>query len=542
MTFKPKKVYNITNKKLFRIAHTQEELIEHIQFFGKGCSYEDYFIYNNDFVEKYFEEMRKHQTEAISALCDYILAQCIIPTACGKTRIQIALLLLDAIEKTQNNETGTYVVGNHRLTLSQQLLWQIQEVFVAAGLDFDILSVNSDNIDNSDFGLDISKHTVTSTTTTEEIKLAYMRAKALNRHLIIVSTYHSFDRLKNIGKIDIATFDEAHETVKEDFSENVFSVTNIEKKYFFTATPRTVNGIGGMANEAYYGKVVYQKSPREMIDAGEMVSPKIHIVDCENNDANSENMSITTTINSFKYHQNTINNLSKGRLAAKLLVSTGGTTQIKDIHNSKELHDLHEEDNVHIIALATSDEFGYYYNFEKMSRANVYDKMMSLRDEEKAIILHIDTISEGMDVPGITGVAIYRKLGTTKLLQTIGRCLRLFSEDRKKLYSGEMLPTETDEFIKPFGFVIIPNFFEKQTELECLVHTLYRDYGIKNDDITHDGDFDGAAIPFVENVTEKIEEPNIDKQYSLFHIIKSIQEDMVSKVIENMTLDDLLFC
>jgi superfamily II DNA or RNA helicase len=159
-----------------------------------------------------------------------------------------------------------------------------------------------------------------------------------------------------------------------------------------------------------------------------------------------------------------------------------------------------------------------------------------------AIILHIDTISEGMDVPGITGVAIYRKLGTTKLLQTIGRCLRLFSEDRKKLYSGEMLPTETDEFIKPFGFVIIPNFFEKQTELECLVHTLYRDYGIKNDDITHDGDFDGAAIPFVENVTEKIEEPNIDKQYSLFHIIKSIQEDMVSKVIENMTLDDLLFC
>lgn len=546
MTF-PQKIYNKSNPNNFKIANTNDELKLYIkQYVLADIDYEcePHFNFNNKYVDSYFGGMRQHQKEAIVALLEYDIGQCNIPTSTGKTRIQIGIILKDILKKSENNMTGVYVIGNHRLYLSQQLLDQTQEILVDSGIKFDILCVNSDRLDNSDFGLDVAKYNVTSTTKTDEIKTAYRVAKAQNHHLIIVSTYHSFDRLKDIGHIDIATFDEAHETVKEDFSTNVFSITNIRKKYFFTATPKTVNGDGGMANEMKYGKVLYSKSSREMIDAGEMVGPKLHIVSCEQTDANSDNMSITTTIKSFKYHQNIVNENSNGQIAAKFLISTGGTVQMKNIHESSELRSLHEKDNVHIFAFASSDEFGYYYNFNKLSRREVYNRLLKLKDSDKAIILHIDILSEGIDVPGITGVALYRKMSNTKLLQTIGRCLRLFPEDRRRLYSGEISPEDTEigKFIKPFGYVIIPNFVDEQQELESLVNNLYREYGIKHEDITQLDVFSGKTTPLVENITESEDEKTKDKKYSLLHIIKSIQENMVSKVIENMSIEDLLFC
>ena len=45
------------------------------------------------------------------------------------------------------------------------------------------------------------------------------------------------------------------------------------------------------------------------------------------------------------------------------------------------------------------------------------------------MIFHYDILSEGIDVPGITGVCLMRNLGLAKLLQTIGRAVRLFKEN-----------------------------------------------------------------------------------------------------------------
>ena len=42
------------------------------------------------------------------------------------------------------------------------------------------------------------------------------------------------------------------------------------------------------------------------------------------------------------------------------------------------------------------------------------------------MIFHYDILSEGIDVDGITGVFLMRNLGLAKLLQTIGRAIRVY--------------------------------------------------------------------------------------------------------------------
>lgn len=541
--FHPQKVYSESNNSLFRIANSQSELISHIQYFGSighGCKFVDYYNYNNVFANNYFDEMRQHQNKAISSFNGHDIGQCYLPTSTGKTRVQVGCILKDALEKTKSGKTGTYVVGNHRLGLSQQLIDQLQSTFFKSGLLFDILCINSDNLDNVDFGLDKKNYSVKSSTSSVDVRIAYTNAKHNNRHLLIVATYHSFDRLKYIHQIDMATFDEAHEIVKEEFSEKVFSVKNIQKKFFFTATPKTINEKYGMANEELFGPVRFQTTPREMIDAGEMISPHLHIVSCDKNDADSDNMSIATTLQSYKFHREKIR--VDGILGAKLLISTGGTIQMKEIHDSLEFQTYCKENNIKVFAFGSSLEFGYFYNFKKMSRKEVYSNLMNMAETDDAIILHIDILSEGIDVPSITGVALYRKMNPAKLLQTVGRCLRLFPEDRTKLYSNQILPSETSKFIKPFGYVIIPNFFDaKMFELEDFISTLYREYKLTSENVTFEENFNGQSTPLVTNVTEQIDDINIINNYSVQHILKAVQDKMTFDTISSINIEDFIY-
>jgi len=58
--------------------------------------------------------------------------------------------------------------------------------------------------------------------------------------------------------------------------------------------------------------------------------------------------------------------------------------------------------------------------------------MSKLKECENALIFHYDILSEGIDVDGITGVAIMRNMSLAKLLQTIGRAVRLYKPDPSK--------------------------------------------------------------------------------------------------------------
>jgi superfamily II DNA or RNA helicase len=58
-----------------------------------------------------------------------------------------------------------------------------------------------------------------------------------------------------------------------------------------------------------------------------------------------------------------------------------------------------------------------------MRREHFLDK---IKTATNCLIFHYDILSEGIDVDGITGVALLRNMGMAKLQQTIGRAVRVY--------------------------------------------------------------------------------------------------------------------
>jgi hypothetical protein len=99
--------------------------------------------------------------------------------------------------------------------------------------------------------------------------------------------------------------------------------------------------------------------------------------------------------------------------------------------------------------------------FVQMDRREIIKEMQALKDSERAIFIHIDILTEGIDLPSITGALILKPMSITKLFQTIGRVLRLSYKDRLSLYSGEITPQEVHKMQKPYGHIIFPNYLLK---------------------------------------------------------------------------------
>jgi hypothetical protein len=68
------------------------------------------------------------------------------------------------------------------------------------------------------------------------------------------------------------------------------------------------------------------------------------------------------------------------------------------------------------------------------------------------LIFHYDILSEGIDVDGITGVALMRQLGLAKLLQTIGRAVRVYKPNpelkRQAWISVPVLNGDEDDMVQ----------------------------------------------------------------------------------------------
>ena len=70
-------------------------------------------------------------------------------------------------------------------------------------------------------GLNAYVNNATSTTRSDEIELAVKNAHEKGRHVIVVSTYHSWHRLDVFRIYHQATYDEAHTLIGDSFLENI---------------------------------------------------------------------------------------------------------------------------------------------------------------------------------------------------------------------------------------------------------------------------------------------------------------------------------
>lgn len=483
---------------------------------------------------------RKHQREPIEKILTQIFdsessnGQISLPTGTGKTRVQVAIHIETMLNNARKSKLGVHVIAAHRLALCNQLLNEFIQEIVSNQIRADVLFVGSDrfpedNIYEKFKEQNLTKYDMefTSTTRHDEIKIAYEKARHSNRQLIVVSTYHSFDRLKVIPNITLCTYDEAHVLVGDSFLDNITSIqSQISHNYFFTAT-RKVQGLsGGMNNEEIFGKVVYEKSPREMIELGEIIAPRFHtIAPIDDGDYDNHSMMVKTVIQGFKEHKSKIKSESFNpeKIGAKVLITTTGNLEMSDLINDNNFIEFCTTNNVNVFSY--SSEYGCMYNFQKNTRNFVMDKMQKLPDDADAILLHIDILTEGIDLPSITGIMPFRELNTIKLLQSLGRGSRLFKEDRSRLYSGTILPNDTKSFIKPCCWILIPRFFRSlgdsdamKTVLKTIINTYeipVEEYVVENNYIAHE-DQD------VDRITEKDKSEKKDDESDLYNIYETI--------------------
>jgi hypothetical protein len=110
------------------------------------------------------------------------------------------------------------------------------------------------------------------------------------------------------------------------------------------------------------------------------------------------------------------------------------------------------------------------------------DKLQKIKDTDRLIILQFDIFSEGLNLPGITGVMFLqgKMPSRAKIIQNVGRSTRLHRIDRDKFSKGELIVGGLG-WIKPNCGVIIPYWDSRseftKTQLAHIVKSMRDNWG-----------------------------------------------------------------
>ena len=356
---------------------------------------------------------REHQAKAIEAiLSSYEDGRIVIPTGGGKTMVE-AITIRDSINSTDPSQI--YLVLAPRIQLANQLVREyrqdIGQSYIAVAFHSGRKEPDYENI----------KWNEISTTDIDKIKEQHERAKRMGKHLVIFSTYHSSCKLDKF-KFELVIADESQYCVQENFYNCVHAL-DARRKLYFTATEKhtpTEDG-RGLNNSKMFGDVIFQIAPKELIEKGIIVAPRLHVM-CASKD--QETYTLLDEVKHLARHQM---KLASHMPVTKVLFATKGTDDVKTIvENIKALRKEFPE--YKIFTIVSNSKYGAMVNGVQMPRGNW---MSELRASDHALIFHYDILSEGIDVDGITGVAIMRNMQHAKLLQTIGRAVRIYKANPK---------------------------------------------------------------------------------------------------------------
>jgi superfamily II DNA or RNA helicase len=481
-----------------------------------------------------------YQLAAVSATDKNDKGIVCMPTGTGKTFVQASVIAKEILKN--KGKFGIYVINAPRIMLSYQLLKEVYTFLMYAGIDARYMSVHSGGsndtedlekirIDtNYNEGTNIQFAQIENGTSPVVIRNFVDKTKEGDVPLIFFSTYNSAERINDAipsEKISIVMNDESQYLVQEQFHDIIHTL-NFNRCYFFTATTiHTPSDKGrGMNNKDSYGEIIYLMTPREAIDMGKMVRPRMHFVIPSNGSSYTKDdfdTSLGVIISeAFAQHNYAIGFEN----SPKMLVSVKGVADIQKFFQSKEYRGFLRK-GVKIYAVASDDKIGNNINGEKVSRREFLNRLKEDgRDTTKEIIiLHYDILAEGIDVPGITGIMPLRTLGKAKFLQTYGRAARLDIEDRDRITKGEIAPDQLDEMNKPYAWVIVPTIIhgddDSKENIKNLISEL-RDYDFKpSEDIVTTKSGNGIGI--------------VDGPEALIEIKKKCAN--IGQIIENVEAD-----
>jgi superfamily II DNA/RNA helicase len=375
---------------------------------------------------------RPHQKRGDAAMQKHSKGQLIYPTGGGKT----LNMIMDAVREFSKETPQTIVVVAPRILLASQLSSEFLEFITNAK----VFHVHSGEV-----------HWESSTR--PAVIRNWVDANA-DSHKLIVTTYNSLERLQD-AEIDVDTIymDEAHNSVKRNFfPATEHFAANAQRCYFFTATRKTSLAVGkpGMNDREVYGDIICRVSAPELIRGGFIVPPKVYshksktAAECGGCSYERDKQNLIDIINTYGMD--------------KVLVVSKKTKDIVGLTTQTDFQTQMEEMGYDVLHI--SSKFGAFINNQKVNREVFFDTLNAYGKDvnKKFIVLHFDILAEGLNISCLNGVVFQRSTDYIKILQTVGRAVRLDPRDSKGIREGKITPGAVSTYSKSFGLVVTPVF------------------------------------------------------------------------------------
>lgn len=420
------------------------------------------------------------QEECLNIMQQNPLGKIILPTGSGKSRIEFSYAKSKLIRNDGVHQI--VIVVAPRIILCQQLIKNfydfvntkdnsVQEVFtfVSSG-KVPPVKINGKR-----------QYVGKSTTVIDEIAHDIKIAKQCDRDNIVFSTYASFDRCVDgvkkalVGGEEIYLLaDEAHYFSNCVGESKAFialrdNANMFANRFFLTATPKIMMGadenVTAMNNEEIYGDDIYTKKPSELIKAGIICEPRLHKVNLPSHVTmdNFDKHAGDFIMKSFRIHEKIINSKCNDdnaeKLGGKILVAVDGSEQLKSLIKNGFVEKARNR-GINVAWTMSRDDIGAYFNGKEYPIEDFLLKIKdicfradgSVKNSTRLIVLHYDQLTEGIDVPSMSGLVVLRSMNKVKKVQNIGRVLRTHPDDHCKD------PEFKESWIKPYSYVIVPNF------------------------------------------------------------------------------------
>jgi superfamily II DNA or RNA helicase len=394
--------------------------------------------------------LRPHQERAHNAMEHHSKGQVLMTTGGGKT----PTMIFDGIKEFSNSIPQTIVVVAPRIMLAEQLSAEFLEHITNAS----VMHVHSGETHHY------------STTNPNKIFAWNYHVKG---HKLIFTTYHSLIQIQRSGiAVDTIYFDEAHNSVQRHFFESTKYFSDHAKRcYFFTATPKhsTVASKPGMNDVAVYGKVICEVSAPELVNGGYILPPQVqvHSMNVERDKdgaAERDCMTLLDTILNEDNMEKVLVAAPNTKVLIRMLAETDFMTEVQS----------HGYDVMWITA-----KYGAFINNQKVGREVFFDTLTKWGkdSEKKFVLLHYSILSEGINCPGLTSCVLMRNMDYIAMAQTIGRVIRLHTDDAKRLSEGTLVPGQLENYHKAYGFVHVPVYsntgITTAKKLQAVVNTIF---------------------------------------------------------------------
>lgn len=356
---------------------------------------------------------------------DEMLGQIYAPTGAGKT-----VLFNKALEHAVELGMRNFCVVTPRIALSQQQVRNGAEWI--CGIEVMKNSFNSGAHTGDPDKFEINTTDVTAIQ--ECINWALDKGKI---H-ITYSSYASFHKI-NSYDFDLVIFDESQYLARKSHKDYTQNLGVNTKAILYTATPvaytdeyAEVDMLSAM-NEEWYGKVLAEVLPLELYRGGYIVPPAAIKLYAERREDYSVPDIVDMAVASFVTAYREMKKLGMP-YTQMLICARNAHTDIpliqKDVNMImiyervvKQLPEIAQHFDINAITASMHTTNGR----NAASRAALLDDIE--KNQTNCILVHYDTIAEGIDISTISAVLILRELEKEKLIQTVGRCSRPFKGD-----------------------------------------------------------------------------------------------------------------